>query len=45
MGASVEAIEADGGRSMMRTTLPVGEIAMLPDPQGAPFGVLGPQGT
>ena len=40
VGASVEAITADGGSSLMRMTLPVGEIAMLTDPMGAPFYVM-----
>ncbi|MDB4932321.1 MAG: glyoxalase/bleomycin resistance protein/dioxygenase [Myxococcaceae bacterium] len=40
--ATVRAIEADGGKSMMRAKLPVGEIAMLTDPMGAPFYVMKP---
>ncbi|MEZ4405335.1 MAG: VOC family protein [Polyangiales bacterium] len=40
---AVAAIKADGGRSLMRTTLPVGEIAMVTDPMGAPFYVMAPK--
>ncbi len=41
--AAVQAITADGGRALMpRMTLPVGEIAMVADPLGAPFYVMTP---
>lgn len=41
--AAVSAIEADGGRTLMpKMALPVGEIAMLADPMGAPFYVMKP---
>ena len=40
---TIEAIEADGGTvSMPATDLPVGRIAMVSDPQGAPFYVMKP---
>lgn len=42
VGAAVEAIEADGGSAQMRMTLPVGEVAMVTDPMGAPFYVMTP---
>lgn len=41
--AAVRAIEADGGRSLLRTSLPVGEIAMVQDPMGAPLYVMAPK--
>jgi hypothetical protein len=40
--AAVRAIEADGGRSHVRMTLPVGDIAMVTDPMGVPFYVMRP---
>ncbi len=41
--AAVQAITADGGRALMpKMTLPVGEIAMVTDPLGAPFYVMTP---
>ena len=41
--AAVQAIVADGGRALMpKMTLPVGEIAMVADPMGAPFYVMTP---
>jgi len=41
--AAVQAITADGGRVLMpKMTLPVGEIAMVTDPMGAPFYVMTP---
>jgi predicted enzyme related to lactoylglutathione lyase len=41
--AAVQAITADGGRALMpKMTLPVGEIAMVTDPMGAPFYVMTP---
>lgn len=40
--AAIKAIEADGGRSLMRRTLPVGDIAMVTDPMGTPFYVMKP---
>lgn len=41
--ATVQAIVADGGRALMpKMTLPVGEIAMVADPMGAPFYVMTP---
>lgn len=41
--AAVQAIVADGGRALMpKMTLPVGEIAMVADPGGAPFYVMTP---
>jgi predicted enzyme related to lactoylglutathione lyase len=40
---AVQAITADGGRALMpKMTLPVGEIAMVCDPLGAPFYVMTP---
>jgi uncharacterized protein len=40
---AVQAITADGGRALMpKMTLPVGEIAMVGDPMGAPFYVMTP---
>jgi len=40
---TVKAIEADGGRLLMpRKDLPVGAIAMVADPMGAPFYVMTP---
>jgi predicted enzyme related to lactoylglutathione lyase len=40
---TLQAITADGGRALMpKTTLPVGEIAMVCDPMGAPFYVMTP---
>lgn len=40
---AVRAIEADGGCALMpKRTLPVGEIAMVADPMGAPFYVMTP---
>lgn len=40
--ATCAAIEADGGKSLMRMSLPVGEIAMVTDPTGVPFYVMKP---
>jgi uncharacterized protein len=40
--ATVLALAADGGRTLMRRSLPVGEIAMVTDPAGAPFYVMKP---
>lgn len=41
--AAVQAIVADGGQALMpKMTLPVGEIAMVTDPMGAPFYVMTP---
>ncbi|MBX7192988.1 MAG: VOC family protein [Sandaracinaceae bacterium] len=40
--AAVRAIEADGGRVLMRMTIPVGDIAMVTDPMGAPLYVMRP---
>ena len=41
--ATVAAIEADGGAvHMPATDLPVGRIAMVSDPQGAPFYIMDP---
>ena len=42
VSATVESIMADGGRSLMRMKIPVGEIAMVTDPMGAPFYVMKP---
>ena len=40
-GEAVKAIEAEGGRTLMpRMNLPVGAIAMVTDPMGAPFYVM-----
>jgi len=40
---AVQAITADGGQVLMpKMTLPVGEIAMVTDPTGAPFYVMTP---
>ncbi|MEZ5727167.1 MAG: VOC family protein [Burkholderiaceae bacterium] len=40
---AVQAITADGGQLLMpKTTLPVGDIAMVADPMGAPFYVMTP---
>jgi predicted enzyme related to lactoylglutathione lyase len=40
---AVQAIEADGGSALMpKMTLPVGDIAMVTDPMGAPFYVMKP---
>ena len=40
---AVQAITADGGRALMpKMTLPVGTIAMVTDPMGAPFYVMTP---
>jgi predicted enzyme related to lactoylglutathione lyase len=40
---AVQSITADGGRALMPTmTLPVGRIAMVTDPLGAPFYVMTP---
>jgi predicted enzyme related to lactoylglutathione lyase len=40
---AVQAITADGGQALMpKMTLPVGEIAMVTDPMGAPFYVMTP---
>jgi predicted enzyme related to lactoylglutathione lyase len=40
---AVQSITADGGRALMPTiTLPVGQIAMVADPLGAPFYVMTP---
>ncbi len=42
---AVDAIVADGGKVQMPATdLPVGRIAMVTDPQGAPFYVMTPKG-
>lgn len=41
--AAVQAIVADGGQTLMpKMTLPVGDIAMVTDPTGAPFYVMNP---
>jgi len=41
--AAVKAIEADGGKTLMpRTDLPVGSMAMVPDPMGTPLYVMTP---
>ncbi|HXC60837.1 MAG TPA: VOC family protein [Steroidobacteraceae bacterium] len=41
--ATVKAIEAEGGKSLMpRMDLPVGKIAMVTDPMGTPFYVMAP---
>lgn len=41
--AAVKAIVADGGRALMpKMTLPVGDMAMVADPMGAPFYVMRP---
>ncbi|MEO8306584.1 MAG: VOC family protein [Pseudomonadota bacterium] len=41
--AALKAIEADGGRPLMpKRALPVGEIAMVADPAGAPIYVMHP---
>jgi uncharacterized protein len=41
--SAVKAIEADGGRThLAKMTLPVGDIAMVADPMGAPFYVMRP---
>jgi predicted enzyme related to lactoylglutathione lyase len=41
--ATVKAIEADGGKTLMpRMDLPVGKIAMVTDPMGTPFYVMAP---
>ncbi len=47
MARSVAAVTAAGGRVLMPTQdIPgVGQIAMVADPQGAPFYVMQPQGT
>lgn len=42
VGAVTRAIEADGGSTWMRMDLPVGQIAMVGDPLGAPFYVMKP---
>lgn len=40
---AVQAITADGGQALMpKMTLPVGEMAMVTDPMGAPFYVMTP---
>jgi len=40
---AVQAITADGGQALMpKMTLPVGDIAMVTDPMGAPFYVMTP---
>lgn len=40
---ATQAIEADGGHTLMpKRTLPVGDMAMLTDPDGAPFYVMRP---
>ena len=40
--AAVAAIEADGGKKLMKMDLPVGQIAMVTDPMGTPFYVMSP---
>lgn len=40
--ATVAAIEADGGRKLVRMDIPVGAIAMVTDPMGFPFYVMKP---
>ena len=40
--AAVAAIEADGGKKLMKMDLPVGQIAMVTDPMGTPFYVMNP---
>lgn len=42
VAAATRAIEADGGSTWMRASLPVGQIAMVGDPLGAPFYVMKP---
>lgn len=39
---AAKAIEADGGQVHMRLDLPVGQIAMVSDPLGAPFYIMNP---
>src|SRR5690606_9419320 len=40
--ATTRAIEADGGKTHMRMSLPVGDIAMVTDPMDTPFYVMRP---
>lgn len=40
--AATQAIEADGGHTHMRASLPVGDIAMVSDPMGTVFYVMRP---
>jgi len=40
--ATTKAIEADGGRTHMQMSLPVGDIAMVSDPMGSAFYVMRP---
>jgi predicted enzyme related to lactoylglutathione lyase len=41
--AALQAIEADGGKTLMpKMALPVGEIAMVSDPMGAPLYLMAP---
>ncbi len=40
--AAVRNIAADGGKTLMKTSLPVGDIAMVTDPMGSPFYVMKP---
>jgi predicted enzyme related to lactoylglutathione lyase len=42
VAAATRAIEADGGRTHMRMSLPVGDVAMVADPAGVPFYVMRP---
>jgi predicted enzyme related to lactoylglutathione lyase len=42
VGAATRAIEADGGHTHLRLSLPVGDIAMVSDPMGAVFYVMRP---
>lgn len=39
---ATRAIEADGGRTHLRMSLPVGDVAMVADPLGTPFYVMRP---
>lgn len=41
--AAVRAMLSDGGKSLMRMSLPVGEVAMMQDPMGAPFYLMAPK--
>lgn len=42
IAASTKAIEVDGGRTLMKRAIEVGEIAMVTDPMGSPFYVMKP---
>ena len=39
---TVKAIEADGGKTLMRRSLPIGDFAMVTDPMGSLFYVMKP---